>query len=334
MACNFRIDRQLCISTWGKEIADFTGKSSTLALGKKYYDVLPMIVADNIDAVSAVFETKDALDLKRYSFNCLFGQIKADVSIKPIITDDSITAVDVDIIPSSSCAASQALRDSRQIIDIGMTASTLAHGVRNPLNAIKGAVVYIRQKYSNEPTLIEFMKIIEDEISRLDNFISRFLGTSISEAEVAEIDINSLLSKLKVLTSFQTETSDISSNWEFGEVPLVMANAFHFEQAILNVINNAIEAMPSSGQLTVKTQVEERADRSFAVIEISDTGRGMQETRIGNPSRKDKGKGFGLSITREILKYYGGHLEIKSGRGKGTVVRLYLPAVKGAARDE
>ncbi len=46
------------------------------------------------------------------------------------------------------------------------------------------------------------------------------------------------------------------------------------------------------------------------------------------------GKGFDLSITREILKYYGGHLEIKSGRGKGTVVRLYLPAVKGGARDE
>ncbi len=325
MACNFLIDRQLHITTWGREIAEFTGKSSTAALGKKYYDVFPMLVSGNADAISAVFEKKDILDLRGYPFNGLFGQFKADINVKPVMTDDTITAVEVNITPGPPCSVSKQLIDSQRLIDIGKMASTLAHGVRNPLNAIKGAVVYLREKYANESTLIEFTEIMEAEISRLDNFISRFLSTSISEAEFTEIDINALIGRIQVFMVFQTRSSNIRFNCECGDVPLIKGNAFHLEQAILNVVNNAIEAMPSSGQLTVKTRVEAQSGSSFVVVEISDTGHGILENRNDRSRGKEKGKGFGLFITREILKCYGGHLEIKSRKGKGTDVRLYFP---------
>jgi signal transduction histidine kinase len=114
-----------------------------------------------------------------------------------------------------------------------------------------------------------------------------------------------------------------------------MVNTFQIEQAILNVINNALEAMHSDGQLTVKTRQEKRSGTDFIVIEIGDTGPGMAQNIIDrlSLSPKDSGRGFGLFITREILQYYGGHLEIKSIKGQGSTVLLYLPIKRDGGRE-
>jgi two-component system nitrogen regulation sensor histidine kinase GlnL len=110
----------------------------------------------------------------------------------------------------------------------------------------------------------------------------------------------------------------------------VTINSFHLEHAILNVLNNAIEAMPSGGRLMVKTQSEFRSGIEFATIEISDTGHGIAGGRSNGMiiSSNVKGKGLGLFITREILRSCGGHLEIKSQRGMGTTAKLYVPINK------
>jgi two-component system nitrogen regulation sensor histidine kinase GlnL len=111
-----------------------------------------------------------------------------------------------------------------------------------------------------------------------------------------------------------------------------MINAFQIEQAILNIINNSLEAMQSGGQLMVRTYQKALSGSDFLVVEISDTGPGIAEGKIDTlamPSDAEKeGRGFGLFITREILQYYGGHLEIKSRKGTGTTIRLHLPAKK------
>lgn len=332
----FYTDNRLRINFWGEKIAELTGRSPSTVLGKKYYEVLPRIFADNKDAISMVLRKNKALTIKGYSFSCLSDHIKADIRINPEKEGTSkVKKVKVDIYHCSTCSLAKKLQNSQRLIDIGRVASTFAHGVRNPLNAIKGAVVYIREKYANEPTLIEFTNIMAEEISRLDNFIARFLSTSITEAGLSETDINSLLRKIEVVTSLQAHASNITSIYKYGNIPSIMINSFQLEQAILNVLNNAIEAMPSGGQLTVKTQPEKHSGIDVASIEISDTGPGMAEGRMHKMSvpLKGKGKGFGLFITREILQYYGGNLEIKSKKGSGTTVRLYLP-VKREERGE
>jgi two-component system nitrogen regulation sensor histidine kinase GlnL len=84
---------------------------------------------------------------------------------------------------------------------------------------------------------------MEEEISRLENFISRFLTSSVSDTEVMETDINSLLKKIEIFTSLQIYTRNVQSLYELGSIPPITINSFHLEQAILNVINNAIDAM-------------------------------------------------------------------------------------------
>lgn len=324
---SFSVDSRLRISSWGEEITKLTGKSASTTLGKNYYKVFPQIFSGEKDALSLALEKNKKITLKEYYFNCPLDHFKVDIEIDPLRTAKGDNGVKISISHISTCSIIQKLQSSQRFIDIGKTASTLAHGVRNPLNAIKGAVVYLSEKYAKEPALIEFTKIMKEEISRIDNFISQFLSTSFSYERFSLTDINSLLKKIEVLTFLQTHTYNIRSIYEYGDIPSIMINYFQIEQAILNVINNAIEAMRSGGELKVRTQLETLTGIDFVTIKISDTGPGIAETRIDVRSipTEDKGKGFGLFITREIIQYHNGHLEIKSKKGKGTTVKLYLP---------
>lgn len=324
----FSIDRELCLLAWPEGIAEYTGRRAADLIGKKYYEVFPRIYLSDRDAVAEAARKKQALSLEGYELPCLYGHMTADLMIEPVVSrGGSVDEIKVTVRPYAPCAVAKKLNDSQRLIDIGKVASTLAHGVRNPLNAIKGAVVYLREKYDYEAPLIEFTKIMEEEISRLESFISRFLSTSLSDAERTPTDINALLEKIRVLTAFQLATSNIKPVFEFGDLPLVTVNSFHVEQAVLNVINNAIEAMSAGGRLAVKTFTETRAGTPCIVIAVSDTGAGMTDPPGGGHAArtKEKGKGFGLFIAYEVLKYYGGHLEIESMKNEGTAVRLYLP---------
>lgn len=336
MSYIFCTDKQLHVTSWGEELAELTGKKPPEVLGKKYFEMLPRIFLDDKDALSLVVEKNKPVTLKRYALRCFLDHIKADIRISPVRTAGKVKGVMVTISDPSPCSIARSLRNSQRFIDIGKTASTLAHGVRNPLNAIKGAVVYLSEKYANEPALVEFAKLMNEEISRLDNFISRFLSTSISDTGFTLTDINALLKRTEAFTSLQAHASNIRSVYELGDIPMTMVNAFQVEQAILNVINNAMDAMPSGGELVVKTRTEALSAQGFVVIEISDTGSGIPAKAAGVPSMPldGRGKGFGLFITREILQYHNGHLEIKSRKGKGTTVRLYLPLRTGDESPE
>ncbi len=328
MGYSFSTDNQLCIISWSEKIEKYTGKSSSHVLGKKYFEVLPRIFVGEKDAISISLKKKKELILKSYAFFCLNGRTMADIRINPLKSANGrVKKIEVTVSPDSTCSMAKKLHDSQKLIDIGKMASSLAHGVRNPLNAIKGAVVYLRERYAHEMALIEFTKIMEDEIARLDNFISRFLSTSISNAGLSLTDINSLLKNIEVFTSLQTRANNIRSVFEYGEIPLIMINSFQLEHAILNVINNAIESMHSGGELKVKTGLENYHDADSVIIEISDTGPGIAKSKVNSLSipLEEKGKGFGLFITREVVKSCGGHIEIKSRKGKGTILKLYLP---------
>jgi two-component system nitrogen regulation sensor histidine kinase GlnL len=212
-------------------------------------------------------------------------------------------------------------------MDTGKAAIAFVHSVRNPLNAIKGAVVYLRRKYSQENTLVEFTDLIETEITRLDEFVSRFLSASSTEAAATETDINLILRKIELLVSFQARLRKINMTYSYGDMPAVVVNSFQIEQAILNVVNNSIEALGPGNNITVRTGTRSCFDSDYVFVEISDTGPGISQpgTReIAN--RLKKAKGFGLMITREIIVQNGGHLEISSSKDSGTRITILLPA--------
>jgi len=325
----FSADNNLSVTYWSDEIAAFTGKPSNIAIGNKYFDILPPILINGKDALAEVLRTGQSINIKEHHINCLFAHINANIRINlsQPLAGKTINQVDVSIQPSSICAAQLKLQQAEKLINIGKIASTLAHGVRNPLNAIKGAVVYLGEKYSSEAPLVEFTKIMEEEIHRLEEFIAKFLSSSVLDTETTESDINALLKKIEVLTSLQIYTRSIQSVYEFGDIPPVSINTFHLEQAILNVINNALDAMNSGGRLKIGTSTRDRGGRTFVVISIEDSGPGLKKKYPMELSagKSENGRGFGLFITYEILKHYNGHLEIESIENRGTTISLFIP---------
>lgn len=326
---NFTVDNRLRITSWSRELERIFRETSYEVQGIPYHQIIPKINKDGKDAVIQVLRSCKSLTVKGCRISCYFGEAQADIRISPLKDrTGKISGANISIQACPSCIICERLNQSERFIDIGKISATFAHGVRSPLNAIKGAVVYLREKYATEKKLIEFTEIIEEEISRLDNFIAKFLSTTISDQGLSRTDLESVLKKIKVITSLQVQSRKIKTIFKSSYSLPIMMNALNLEHAILNVINNAIDAMPSGGTLAVITKSEVESGIKFAVIEISDTGYGIMKSSNGDmimPSR-NKGKGLGLFLTREILHSCGGHLEIKSKRGLGSTIKLYIPA--------
>ncbi len=325
---NFSVDNELRIKSWNNELEKICGKSFTEVQGLPYYKILPRINKKNKDAIVLALKQGKPVILDDYYIPFLCGEVKGNIRVTPLKdTIGKANGARIVINAYPSCIFWKKLQQSQSLLDIGKIAATFAHGVRNPLNSIKGAVVYLKEKYAGEKKLIEFMKIIEDEISRLDNFVAEFLCASAPEKDLSKTRINTLLKKIEVFTALQAQARNIETSFEYGTPYPVTIDSLHLEHAILNVLANAIEAMPLGGKLIVKSQSEKRYDTKFSTIEISDTGPGISagiRDNIVLPS-KGKGKGLGLFITREILRSCGGHLEIKSQKGLGTKAKLYVP---------
>ncbi len=339
---SFEVDKNLRIISWGEKLGQVMGKSARSALGKVYHEELPRFLIEDSDALALSVSGNEPITLKKYSFTCPQDGMTADIRIEPREEEPDAMGKDEGgakvTLSNLTCPVLQSMKNAQRFIGLGKTASTLAHGVRNPLNAMRGAVLYLSEKYKDERTLGEFAAIMEDEIKRFDDFISQFLATSAVEAESSVTDINSLLKKIEVLTSYQTHVHQIRTVYEYGEIPPIMANAFQLEHALLNIINNAIEVMRGGGRLTVKTRLEPSFGGYYIAIEISDTGSRISGDAMlqdaPEAQAENRGKGFGLLITREILKGYGGYLDLKTRKGKGSVARLFIAADDKGDKNE
>jgi two-component system, NtrC family, nitrogen regulation sensor histidine kinase GlnL len=334
---SFAVDRNLRIRSWSDDLESFTGTDASSAIGKKYFHLFPQFLIDEHDAVAETFNRQRTVSLKHHTFRCLSNHRMADIKISPIRTGDNpVRQVQIVLHPAKPCTIGNQLADTQKFIAIGKIAATLAHGVRNPLNAIKGAVVYLRDRYAHEKTLLEFTDILEAEISRLENFITHFLSTTTFDNDITQVDVNELIRKIKVFISLQTFTREIRCEYILGDIPPIDISTFHLEQAILNIINNSIESMKSGGTLTIKTFMTPGSPRSFIALEISDTGAGIDLPVHSADSAQQpprQGRGFGLFIADEIIKSYNGQIKIRGEHGKGTTVTFLLPVTEQRGED-
>jgi two-component system nitrogen regulation sensor histidine kinase GlnL len=328
----FTVDRHLRVVAVDGGLENARTHACEPLLQVPYHEVLPAIYQDGVDVVEQVVLSGQPVTLKRHRLGCVHQAIRADIAVHPVLDDAGQPAgARVSMTVLEGCSLDARLRKAQHLIDIGKHAAILSHGVRNPLNAIKGSVVYLKNRYRQETTLLEFAAIMEEEISRLDRFITNFLSASLDDAEKEQADLNALLRRLELITTLQAKAAGVEVLFRFGEVLPLQLNHFQVEQAILNVLNNALHALSSGGKITVESKTEAREGRTFCVVEVADNGPGLR-----NPSgegysvpledtARAQGKGFGLFITREVLQSHGGLLEVRSGEGKGTTVRLCFP---------
>lgn len=230
-------------------------------------------------------------------------------------------------------AAQEELIKKERLAAIGQMASVVGHEIRNPLAVINNSIYFIKTKLASvlaqDPKVSKHVKIIESEIQQANGIINEILTYSRQrELQPETVRLNDWLEELLSVYPFPSHITVqkifVPSN------PPVEIDLTEMQQALRNLIGNAIEVMPEKGILGVKTFLSQS---NMAAIEISDTGPGIPpETleKIFAPffTTKARGTGLGLAVVKKVIDRHGGRVEVASVVGRGTIFRLHIPISK------
>jgi signal transduction histidine kinase len=234
------------------------------------------------------------------------------------------------------------LRRADRLSALGQLSAGLAHEIRNPLGAIKGAVEILADDYPDGHAKAEFYAILVKEVERLNEVLTNFLNFARPVMpRLAPLDIPTVLVQLEGLVSGQARGHRVQIFTSYHAGPSrVMADETLVKQAFLNIMLNAVEAMPTGGDLAISTRLspggEAGARPEWLEIVFDDTGPGIEEEDLGrifDPffTTKNDGTGLGLAITHRIIENHHGTIRVVSQRGKGTTFVVTLP-LEGAMR--
>lgn len=220
------------------------------------------------------------------------------------------------------------LRRSEKLTAVGELAAGVGHEIRNPLTSLKG-FANILYTSSSDAKSKEFLQIMLSEIDRINVIVSEFmLLARPQDKEFERCDLISLLRHVVTLLKTQAILNDvmIRTHYEFDKLP-VTCEENQIKQVFVNIIKNAIEAMPSGGIVTVKVS---KNDQNEATVSITDQGVGISEEQlqhIGEPfyTLKENGTGLGMMVSFNIIENHGGQLHLSSSEGEGTTVEVVLP---------
>jgi signal transduction histidine kinase len=222
------------------------------------------------------------------------------------------------------------LRQNEKLSALGLLAAEVAHEIRNPLTVMKLLYHSLQLKFPAGDPRAKDAQIIDGKIEHLNKIVEQILDFArTTEPNLAPVDLNELIDELGLLVRHKMANQKIKMLLKLqGDLPAVMGDATQLEQAFLNLILNAAEAMPKGGTLTVKSRA---VSPTQIAVEFKDTGAGMSEelqrrafTAVLSTT-KAKGTGLGLAIVGRIVETHHGAIRIKSSPGRGTNIILTLP---------
>lgn len=225
----------------------------------------------------------------------------------------------------------QEIERSERLKTANTLALGLAHEVKNPLTTIKTFAEFLPEKFKDEEFVHKFSKIIPAEVERINNIVHQLLDFAKPSPPVfKETKFHNIIREILTFLSNDLLKKKIKVTENFQDTTLLIKiDPMQIKQALLNIILNAMDAMPNGGNLSIKTQIQ----NNQLIINILDTGHGISKenlNRIFDPffTTKDSGTGLGLSVTNQIIKNHGGTIEVKSEVEKGASFIIKLPITK------
>ncbi|MGM0865211.1 MAG: PAS domain S-box protein [Bacillota bacterium] len=225
--------------------------------------------------------------------------------------------------------AEELLRKSEKLSAVGQLAAGVAHEVSNPLTAVKG---FLQLLQTNESENKEYYHIMLSEIEQIEFIISEFLVLAKPQMEEFKIeDIQKILQNVIALVDTKAIMNNVKIYLECDQdIPFIECEQNKLKQVFINMIQNAIEAMPDGGNILIIVK-NEQPDK--VQISFTDQGCGISEKRIsklGEPfySNKEKGTGLGLMISYKIIEEHRGRINVKSIVGQGTTFDVILPVLQ------
>ncbi|MFT4577763.1 MAG: two-component system NtrC family sensor kinase, partial [Nitrospinales bacterium] len=219
---------------------------------------------------------------------------------------------------------------AEKLSGLGTLTAGIAHELNNPLVSIMGFTEVILDEKDPEK-IKKYAKKVFDRSKDMASVILNMSGyiRAPSTADKKEVDINERIDAAIEIAILATYSDDIHVEKSFSSLPPIFAKSEEIQQIFLNLLTNAVQAMEGKGKLIISTQ----SQNGSVVVKISDTGPGIPEkylTKIYDPffttKEQGKGTGLGLNIVHQLVVKYGGHIDVTSKMGKGTIFSIMFPA--------
>ncbi len=218
---------------------------------------------------------------------------------------------------------------SEKLAALGQLAAGIAHEIRNPLTSINILIHSLTENFPSQNPYREDLRVIEEEIRRINEIVDQFLRFAKPAPPLLEkADVLSIFEETLQLLRPQIEKHRIIVRKEFQVFPPILMDREQVKQVILNLLLNAVQAMPEGGRLTLRGEVSE-SDR-WIRLSVRDSGIGIPGedlNKLFDPffSTKEGGVGLGLSIAHRIIDQHHGKIEVESAPGRGTLLTVWLP---------
>lgn len=231
----------------------------------------------------------------------------------------------------------QQLLTSEKLASIGLLSAGVAHEINTPLTGISSYVQILQKKMADSPNrrILEKIEAQTDRVGRIVNNLLNFARNP-SESSFRRIDLRDSLKEIVALIDYKLRNMNIKLDMQLNTLPLVYAQGEKLQQVFINIILNALDAMPSGGTLKIDLDQEDNQ----AIIRIRDTGTGIKEQHVLHifdpfftTKGIGKGTGLGLSISYAIIQEHKGQINVESEEGKGSLFTISIPIDPGSSKE-
>ena len=260
-----------------------------------------------------------------------------EIRILSALAELSALAIDKARLFERITEAEEQLRASERLSTLGLLAAEVAHEIRNPLTVMKMLFHSLNLQFSDRDPRARDAEVMSNKMDQLNRIVDKVLDFARStEPVMTLVDLNGIIDDLRLLTRHKLRDQRVDWVTRLApRLPQVLADGMQMEQVFLNLILNAVEAMPGGGRLVLRTRAVRRPRSSrhdtHVEVEFRDNGEGMSEEQRKRlfssllNTTKESGTGLGLAIVNRLVEAHRGQVKVKSRPGEGTRVTLLLP---------
>ena len=341
------VDPALRVVFWNAAAEVLTARSARRAQGRLVKEVF----APNTSVVSRLAETLATGESRSEADGLIESTdgraVPVSLLTAPLFARDGTVEAAVAVLRDLSRIRQleSEVRRGETLAAAGRMAVGVAHEIRNPLGAIRGAVQLLARELGPEPRLAEYTDVLLKEVDRVNRIIETLLdlGRPVQVRRVP-LNLHQILERVILLTEESARAGGVSVVRRYDpSLPPILGDEDRLLQVFHNLVRNALDSMKQGGRLTLSTRVSLNplygkmdlggGQRTMVEVAMTDEGTGIPEaarTRIFDPffTTKERGLGLGLAICHRILEEHRGAIHVESAEGRGTTVICFLPIAK------
>lgn len=323
------IDRHQTVTLFNKSAEQIFGISAEKAVGKKHTEIFGnnhAVLRDSLLKRETARDLEATYDLGKNHRRIL--SVSTSLTFDKENEVDSATAVIKDL--TEVRRMEEQIRRREKLLAMGELASGVAHEIRNPINAISMIAQRIEKEFLPGNSLKEFQSlttVLKSEVQRVNRIIQQFLRFARPpQLNLSRIALKDFINQVVILFESQANDKGIHFKTNIDCDVELRLDREQMTQAILNLLQNALDATPAGGNIVLACAV---SDGTVTIV-VQDSGSGIPQDRLGKIfnlyyTTKPSGTGMGLAITQQIVLQHHGTIEVKSEEGKGAQFIMMIP---------